>query len=161
MSELVSRTLLELADAVESGAASCREIVEAFLDRIEAFDSRIGAFVSRRRDAALREADAADRARASGESRGPLHGLPVAIKDNLVSPDFETTCASRILRGFRAPYEARESSMPSVGTIGAPEVRVRYARKIHCTADLLMALRMPIRLASEFSRSLRPLPELP
>ncbi len=127
MSELVSRTLLELADAVESGAASCREIVEAFLDRIEAFDTRIGAFVSRRRDAALREADAADRARASGDALGPLHGLPVAIKDNLVSPDFETTCASRILRGFRAPYEAtaltrlREAGLIVVGRTNMDE----------------------------------------
>ena len=72
----------------------------------ELVDGRIGALLRVRREAALAEAEAADRARAEGKSRGPLHGLPIVIKDNLVSPEFETTCASKILEGFRAPYEA-------------------------------------------------------
>jgi len=82
-------------------------VVEATLARSDEVDGRIGALLRVRREAALVEADEADRARAAGDARGPLHGLPIAIKDNLVSPAFETTCASKILEGFRSPYEAR------------------------------------------------------
>ena len=106
MSALSSQPLGELAQTVASGAASCREVVQAFLERIEAVEPALSAFVRLRPDEALREAGAADQARAAGEVRGPFHGLPIAIKDNLASSDFETTCASRILEGFRAPYDA-------------------------------------------------------
>ena len=106
MSALWSQPLGELARTVASGAASCREVVQAFLERIEAVEPGISAFVRLRPDEALREAAAADEARAAGQARSPFHGLPLAIKDNLASSDFETTCASRILEGFRAPYEA-------------------------------------------------------
>ena len=106
MSALWSQPLGELAQTVASGAASCREVVQAFLERIEAVEPGIRAFVRLRPDEALREAAAADEARAAGEARSPFHGLPLAVKDNLASSAFETTCASRILEGFRAPYEA-------------------------------------------------------
>ncbi len=106
MSALWSQPLGELVQTVASGAASCREVVQAFLERIEAVEPEISAFVRLRPDEALREAAAADEARAAGEERSPFHGLPLAIKDNLASSGFETTCASRILEGFRAPYEA-------------------------------------------------------
>ena len=105
MSDLAERTLGELAALVSAGDASCREVVQAFCDRIEAVESRVSAFVEVRRDAALRAADEADRLRASGTAK-VLSGLPIAVKDILCSPEFETTCASRILQGFRAPYEA-------------------------------------------------------
>jgi aspartyl-tRNA(Asn)/glutamyl-tRNA(Gln) amidotransferase subunit A len=106
VNELCEASLLELAEHVAQGRASCHEIVAASVERTTALDGEIGAFVRLRADAALEEAEAADRDRAAGTSRGPLHGLPIAIKDNLVSPDQETTCASRILEGFRSPYEA-------------------------------------------------------
>ncbi len=106
MSELCDATLGQLADQVESGEVSCREVTEACLARIDRIDERLGALLLVRREQALAEAEEADRARAAGSARSPLHGLPIAVKDNLVSPDFEVTCASRILQGFRAPYEA-------------------------------------------------------
>ncbi len=119
--ELRELDLCALADLVERGEASCREIVDASLARIGAVETRVSAFLEVRAEAAREEADAADRARAAGRARGRLHGLPLAVKDNLVSPDFETTCASRILQGFRAPYEAtvlarlREAGMIVIG----------------------------------------------
>jgi aspartyl-tRNA(Asn)/glutamyl-tRNA(Gln) amidotransferase subunit A len=106
VSDLCERTLLELADLVAGRQVSCREVVAAFLQRSESVEPRVGAFIELRAQEALREAEAADRARASGAARHPLHGLPLAVKDILCSPEFETTCASRILAGFRSPYEA-------------------------------------------------------
>ncbi len=127
MSTLADRTLCELAPLVAGGKASCREVVQAFLDRSAEVDARVGAFVSLRREEALREADEADRARARGEARSPWHGLPLAVKDILVSPDFDTSCGSRILRGFRAPYESsvlrhvRDAGLVVVGTTNMDE----------------------------------------
>jgi aspartyl-tRNA(Asn)/glutamyl-tRNA(Gln) amidotransferase subunit A len=96
----------ELAEGLAARRFSSRELVEACLERIAATDPRVGAFLSLRAEAALREADAADAARARGESRGRLHGIPLGIKAVLVHPELESSCGSRILAGFRAPYRA-------------------------------------------------------
>ncbi len=126
MRELALLSLAELSDAVGRRRASCREVLESFLTRIDALDGRVRAYLELRREAAQAEADAADRARAAGDAR-PLLGLPLAVKDLLCSPDFHTTCASRILAGFRAPYEAtvlaklRAAGMIVVGTTNMDE----------------------------------------
>ena len=106
MSELWKAGLAQLALHVESGDTSCREAVSAALARIEKLDPEIGAFVRLRADAALAEAGAADEARANKRARSRLHGLPIAVKDIFASREFETHCGSRILAGFRAPYDA-------------------------------------------------------
>ena len=127
MSALHDRSLAELAVLVGGGEASCREIVESCLGRIERIQPEVGAFVSVRAEDALAEAEAADRSRAAGDARGPLHGLPIAVKDILCSPELETTCCSRILAGFRAPYEAtvlerlRNAGLVIVGTTNMDE----------------------------------------
>ncbi len=99
-------SLAGLSGRVAAGDVSCREVVADCLARIHAVDGALGAFVRLREEAALAEADEADAARARGEARSELHGLPIAVKDILASPELETTCGSRILEGFRAPYEA-------------------------------------------------------
>jgi len=106
LSELYECGLAELVERVERGEASCIEIAQSFLGRIDSVEPAVGALLVVRGDEALREAAAADEARAIGRQVGPLHGLPFVAKDNLVSPDFETTCASKILEGFRAPYSS-------------------------------------------------------
>jgi aspartyl-tRNA(Asn)/glutamyl-tRNA(Gln) amidotransferase subunit A len=127
LSELWDRSLKELVDLVSRGEASCREVVESCLARIRAVDPRIGAFVSVREEEAIRGAGEADEARRGGALRSPLHGLPVGVKSILCSPDLETHCCSRILKGFRAPYEAtalrglREAGMVVVGTTNMDE----------------------------------------
>ncbi len=127
MSELGNASLGELALHVESGEVSCREVVSGALARIERNDQRTGAFLRLRGEAALAEASAADESRAAGRARSRLHGLPIAVKDILASPDFETTCGSRILSGFRAPYEAtvlrrlREAGLVVVGSTNMDE----------------------------------------
>ncbi|MFQ5696671.1 MAG: Asp-tRNA(Asn)/Glu-tRNA(Gln) amidotransferase subunit GatA [Myxococcota bacterium] len=127
MSDLAELGLIELRDRIAEGRASCREAVQASLDRIAKVDASIGAFLEVRAEAALEEADTADAARARGAERGPLHGLPIAVKDILCSKDFATTCASRILQGFQAPYDAtvvrrlREAGMVVLGTLNMDE----------------------------------------
>ncbi len=126
MSELASLPLLALAESVRARRASCREVMEAAFTRIDAIEPRVGAFLELRCEAALAVAAAADQARARGDAR-PLLGLPIAVKDILASPDFHTTCGSRILAGFRAPYEAtvlaklRAAGLVVVGTTNMDE----------------------------------------
>jgi aspartyl-tRNA(Asn)/glutamyl-tRNA(Gln) amidotransferase subunit A len=145
MSELTTRTLAQLRRLIDDGDASCREVVQAFLDRIADVEDRVCAFVSLRREEALHEAEQADRARKQGESHGPLHGLPLAVKDNLVSSEFDTTCASRILRGFRAPYEAtvleraRQAGLIVIGTTNMDE----FAMGSSCENSSLRPTRNP------------------
>jgi aspartyl-tRNA(Asn)/glutamyl-tRNA(Gln) amidotransferase subunit A len=99
--------LRDLHRLLASGAASAEEICAAFWDRAAEQDRHLHAFLDLRpREAVLRDAAAVDRARAAGTALGPLAGLPVALKDNLSTAGWETTCASRILRGYRPPYDA-------------------------------------------------------
>jgi aspartyl-tRNA(Asn)/glutamyl-tRNA(Gln) amidotransferase subunit A len=103
---LVELGLVELAEGLAARRFSSRELVQACLERIDATDPRVGAFLTLRADAALREADAADAARAGGKALGPLHGVPLGIKAVLAHPELESSCGSRMLEGFRAPYRA-------------------------------------------------------
>jgi len=127
VNEIWKAGLAQLALHVESGDVSCREIVSAAFDRIGRDDAKLGAFLRLRPEAALAEADAADTARRAGKARSRLHGLPIAVKDIFASRDFETTCGSKILAGFRAPYDAtvleklRESGLVVVGSTNMDE----------------------------------------
>jgi aspartyl-tRNA(Asn)/glutamyl-tRNA(Gln) amidotransferase subunit A len=98
--------LVELAEGLAGRRFSSRELVGACLERIGATDPRVGAFLTLRAEAALRDADAADAARARGQEQSRLHGIPLGIKAVLVHPELESSCGSRILAGFRAPYRA-------------------------------------------------------
>ncbi len=84
-------TALELADAVRNKEVSSRELTQMYIDRIEKYDDDINAVVVRRFDAALAEADTADARIASGETLGPLHGVPMTIKESYVIADTPAT----------------------------------------------------------------------
>jgi aspartyl-tRNA(Asn)/glutamyl-tRNA(Gln) amidotransferase subunit A len=81
------------------------ELTAALLDRIEAANPRLNAFLARHRERSLKQAAAADAARAAGEAT-PLTGVPVAHKDVLMTEGWPTTCGSRMLENFVAPYSA-------------------------------------------------------
>lgn len=87
----------ESAGALRSGALSAVDLANAYLDRIDARNDHLGAYITVTRDAALAQAKAADRALAAGEDRGPLHGIPVAIKDIIDVTGVRTTAGSRVL----------------------------------------------------------------
>ena len=97
-------SLTALADSVRSGARTSVDIATEYLDRIER-RSDLGAFLAVDRARTLAEAAAVDARVARGESL-PLAGVPVAVKDNIHAVGFPTTCASRILEGFRPPFDA-------------------------------------------------------
>ncbi|MFA6111082.1 MAG: Asp-tRNA(Asn)/Glu-tRNA(Gln) amidotransferase subunit GatA [Candidatus Latescibacterota bacterium] len=99
-------TAHELAADLGAGRVSAREVTAAVLSAIEAAEPRVHAFISVDPEAALAQAEAIDARRAAGEPLGPLAGIPLAIKDVLCVRDGRTTCGSRILERYVAPYDA-------------------------------------------------------
>ena len=97
---------LATAAAVADGQRSARSVVEDCLDRIVERDDEIRAFNLVLADQARADADRIDSAVAAGEPTGPLAGVPVALKDNLCTRGVPTTCSSRMLEGWRPPYDA-------------------------------------------------------
>ncbi|MGP0030792.1 MAG: amidase family protein, partial [Acidimicrobiales bacterium] len=95
-----------MADDVRAGGRTAREITEASLAAIADRDEGLHAFLTVLADEALAQADAVDAAVAQGTDPGPLAGVPVALKDNLCMRGVPTTCGSRILEGWRPPYDA-------------------------------------------------------
>ena len=100
------KTAYEIREAVRTGAASAEEVVESYLRRIDAVDGRVDAFTQVWHESARAQARALDTRRQRGETLGPLAGVPVALKELLCTKEGETTCSSRILAGFRSPYDA-------------------------------------------------------
>ncbi|MGH9184046.1 MAG: Asp-tRNA(Asn)/Glu-tRNA(Gln) amidotransferase subunit GatA [Acidimicrobiales bacterium] len=99
-------TALELAASVRAGERAAAEVLEERLAVIGAREPEIHAFTTLMEGEARAAAGAVDRAVARGEDPGPLAGVPVALKDNLCTRGVPTTCSSRILAGWRPPYDA-------------------------------------------------------
>ena len=104
--DLTGRSAVELAALVSAGELRAIEITEAFLQRIAAHNEGLNAYVEVFSEDARKQAEAVDRARKAGARLGLLAGVPVALKDIYAKQGKLTTCASRILAGFRAPYTA-------------------------------------------------------
>ncbi len=120
MSGLLELSLAELSDALARREASSLEATEAALARIEATDAKLGAFLAVTAEPALRAARASDERRARGEVRSALDGVPIGLKDLFLTRGIETTCASRILKGFVPPYDA--TAVERLGRAGAVTV---------------------------------------
>ena len=97
---------IEVRERISAGQISCVDVAKEVFQRIDKLDPIIGAYISTYRDTALQRAADIDRQIASGKPVGPLAGVPVAIKDNMCSTFGATTCASKILQNFHAPYNA-------------------------------------------------------
>lgn len=104
--DLTRQTASVLADAIRTGEATAVEVTRAHLDRIEAVDSRVHAFLYIDTEAALETARTVDEKRSAGAPLGPLAGVPLALKDVLTMRGVPTTCGSRILEGWRPPYDS-------------------------------------------------------
>ncbi|SIR09801.1 Asp-tRNA(Asn)/Glu-tRNA(Gln) amidotransferase subunit GatA [Micromonospora avicenniae] len=106
MSDLTTKTAAEIAALVAGGETSAVEVTQAHLDRIAAVDDQVHAFLHVDTEGALAAARAVDERRAAGEPLGPLAGVPVAVKDVLATKGVPTTVGSKILEGWRPPYDA-------------------------------------------------------
>ncbi len=102
---MINKTLAELASGLDSGEFSSVELTTAYLDRIKAEDSKYNAFITVTGPEALKQAQAADAKRAAGQATA-LTGIPMAHKDIFCTAGIKTTCGSRILDNFVAPYDA-------------------------------------------------------
>ncbi|MEI6667031.1 MAG: amidase family protein [Acidobacteriota bacterium] len=102
---IVEATIPEMRAAMEQGRVTSRDLVQQCLLRIATYDKRLNAVMTVNAHA-LEEAEARDRERAQGKVRGPLHGIPVALKDNIHTTDMPTTGGALAFDGLIPPYEA-------------------------------------------------------
>jgi aspartyl-tRNA(Asn)/glutamyl-tRNA(Gln) amidotransferase subunit A len=106
VADVTSLTATQIAAAIAAGEISAVEVAEAHLDRIGTVDGRVHAFLHVDTEGALAAAREIDRRRAAGDDLGPLAGVPIAVKDVIATRGVPTTCASKILEGWRPPYDA-------------------------------------------------------
>ncbi|MEV1144073.1 Asp-tRNA(Asn)/Glu-tRNA(Gln) amidotransferase subunit GatA [Micromonospora sp. NPDC049799] len=104
--DLTKLSAVEIAGLVAKGETSAVEVTRAHLDRIAAVDDRVHAFLHVDTEGALAAARDVDARRAAGEELGPLAGVPVAVKDVLTTKGVPTTVGSKILEGWRPPYDS-------------------------------------------------------
>ena len=125
---LTSLTAAELAEKIHSREVTSREVTQAFLDRIAETNEELNSFLHVGAEEALAAADAVDKALDAGEEpTSGLAGVPLALKDLLVTTDAPTTAASKMLEGYVSPYDAtvtkrlREAGIPILGKTNLDE----------------------------------------
>lgn len=104
--DLMSMTAVELGKKIASGEVTSVEATQAALDRMEKLEQEYNCFVTIDREGALAQAEAVQKRISAGELKGPLAGVPVAIKDNMCIEGMLTTCSSKILSNFKPTYTA-------------------------------------------------------
>jgi amidase len=106
--DVVEKTIFDMKNAMDAGQVTSRQLVEQYFARIQAYDKdgpKINAFITLNAHA-LEAADALDAERRAGRVRGPLHGIPIAVKDNYATVDMPTTGGSLALEGFLTGRDA-------------------------------------------------------
>jgi len=104
--ELEQLTIADIAPRIKSGEVSPVELTERYLDRIQRLNPLLNAYLTVTADRARAEAAAAAKEIHGGHYRGPLHGIPVSIKDNLATRDVRTTAGSIMLDGWKPDFDA-------------------------------------------------------
>jgi aspartyl-tRNA(Asn)/glutamyl-tRNA(Gln) amidotransferase subunit A len=106
VSSIVELSAVQLAEAIASGEVSAVQATEAYLDQIEKIQPQVDAYNEVLADQARAKAAETDAALAGGKTLGPLGGVPIAVKDNMCTAYGKTTCSSKLLADFKAPYNA-------------------------------------------------------
>lgn len=127
MTNLTQLTAADLAEKLRSGEVSALEATNAHLARIAEVDGDVHAFLALNEDASREAAKDIDKRRAAGEELGALAGVPLAIKDVLVTTDMPSTAGSKMLEGYMSPYDgtavqkARAAGLISIGKTNMDE----------------------------------------
>ena len=121
MEDLIYASVIDLAQAIKTKEVSSIEVVQAYLDRIEAVNPKINAVVQLTAESALEEARLADAALARGEVSGPLHGVPMTIKDLFETKGVITTAGTKGLEYYVPKQDA--TVVARLRTAGAIFVR--------------------------------------
>jgi amidase len=103
--DIVEATIPDLQRALTEGRTTSRQLVALYLERIATYEDRLNAVVTIN-PAAFAEADRLDEERLAGKLRGPLHGIPIALKDNIQTRDLATSVGALALQGFVPPEDA-------------------------------------------------------
>ncbi len=103
---LYSLTLHETRDLIKSKAVSSYDVTSAYISRIESVDKKVNSFIYENFDNALKMAEITDKKILNNESTGKLAGIPYGLKDNIVTKNIKTTCASRMLENYIPPYDS-------------------------------------------------------
>jgi len=106
MMELTRLSAWEMKELLKKREVSSEELVKAHLDKIEAMDKDLNAFITVNSEAAVQTARNVDKKIKNGEETGLLAGIPIGIKDNIMTKDLRTTCGSKMLEDFVPPYDA-------------------------------------------------------
>ena len=104
--ELVFLSATQLSDKMREKQISPVEVVKAYLDRIAKVDVKVNAYITILEDEALEEARVAENEITSGLNKGPLHGVPVGIKDQIYTKGIRTSSASRLRADFVPDFDA-------------------------------------------------------
>ncbi|MER1957752.1 MAG: Asp-tRNA(Asn)/Glu-tRNA(Gln) amidotransferase subunit GatA [Solibacillus sp.] len=119
------RTSAQLQEAIKAGELTIADLTAEAFDRVEKLDGDVQAFLALNKEQAT--AKAAELDKVPFEERGPLFGMPIGVKDNIVTEGLETTCASKILEGFMPIYDAtivkklRDAGMVTIGKLNMDE----------------------------------------
>lgn len=103
---MITHSAHEMSTALAAGEITSEKLTQEHFDRIAEVDADVHAFLYLDHEGALEQARAVDKARANGEKVGPLAGVPLALKDVIVQKGIPTTAGSKILEGWRPPYDA-------------------------------------------------------
>ncbi len=106
MKDFLRKSARELARALQTGELSSTELTRAYLDRIDALNPKLNAFLYVDREGALEAAKQVDADRAAGRDLPEFAGVPIALKDNMCQRGIPTTCGSKMLEGWKPPYDA-------------------------------------------------------